>query len=374
MTVEDREASLTRDSDFRGTGTRGSFRQQVGTLLLDRPIFGWPLGADSLLRQRWISFHNRRERLSRNPTGQGYDCDWEWTSDLTIASVFPRAGRSLLRIAFAEWPLGRLPSSQVPSGANPDVTFIVGHRGAERLPLLLATVASLEAQTECSTEVVVVEQDRHSILEGRLPRSVRLVHQPLPRAAMPYSRSWAFNRGAKEAAGRILAFHDNDVLVPASYARELKRVMSVGWEAAQLQRFVFYLDASSTSEVVSATTEAGPQLAICRPELVRQNCKGHTIAVTREAYFRIGGHDEGFLGWGGEDNEFYDRCRLLRFHPWGYLPFLHLWHAPQPEKIRPGPAPAYFEKVMKLPREERARRLAGTPIGRPEGPSPPLVF
>ena len=92
------------------------------------------------------------------------------------------------------------------------------------------------------------------------------------------------------------------------------------------------------------------------------------VAVAREAYLRIGGHDEAFLGWGGEDNEFYDRCRLLRFHPWGYLPFLHLWHAPQPGKVKPGGTLAYLDEAMAVPREERARKLAAHPFGSPEGP------
>ena len=90
--------------------------------------------------------------------------------------------------------------------------------------------------------------------------------------------------------------------------------------------------------------------------------------MTRDAYFRIGGHDEGFLGWGGEDNEFYDRCRLLRLHPWGYLPFLHLWHAPQPEKGKPSRALAHLDEAMAVPREERARRLATVPFGSLDGP------
>ena len=46
----------------------------------------------------------------------------------------------------------------------------------------------------------------------------------------------------------------------------------------------------------------------------------------------IGGFDEGFVDWGGEDDEFYDRCGLLGHCRSGYLPFLHLWHPPQPDR------------------------------------------
>ena len=47
----------------------------------------------------------------------------------------------------------------------------------------------------------------------------------------------------------------------------------------------------------------------------RQLCRtaqGGTIALEREAYFEIGGYDECFVGWGGEDNEFFQRCQTTK--------------------------------------------------------------
>ena len=343
-------------------------RSRLGTLLFDRPRLAWPLYWGGTARRRWAEFRNRGERIVANPVGRGFDCEWRWTSDLTLTRVYPRLGSRLLGVAFAEWPL-RIVDAPITQGQpRPDVTFLIGHRGQTRLPLLQATVRSLLAQERCACEVIVVEQSREPLLPGHLPAGVRLVHQHPPDSGMPYSRSWAFNAGAREAKGRLLVFHDNDVLAPESYAFELLRLAAEGFEAFRLQRFVFYLDEGSTASVVTGRGPGPLDLKGLQPELVRQNCQGHTIAVTREAYFRIGGHDEAFLGWGGEDNEFYDRCRLLRFHPWGYLPFVHLWHAPQPGKSNPAGTLAHLEEVMAVPREERARRLAAFPIGSPDGP------
>ena len=343
-------------------------RRQMGTLALDRPLFAWPLLAPAGTARKWNRFHNRSERLIPNHSGPGFDCDWRWTSDLTVAKVFPWLGVRLLRAALAEWPIGIRNDATSPLRGDPDVSFIVGHRGEERLPHLLSTLASLLGQTGCDTEIVVVEQAEASVLEGRLPAGIRRIHQAPPRAGMPYSRSWAFNRGVREAQGRFVVLHDNDVLAPAAYAAEVVRLGQAGYEAMRLQRFVFYLDQASTArmgEPGAAGSLLGGDPGL---EFVRQNCEGHTIAVDRDAYLRLGGHDEGFLGWGGEDNEFYDRCRLLRFHPWGYLPFVHLWHAPQPGKLRPEGALAHLDEAMAVPREERARRLSALPFGSPEGP------
>ncbi len=184
---------------------------------------------------------------------------------------------------------------------------------------------------------------------------------------MPYSRSWAFNTGVREARGRFVVLHDNDVLAPTGYGAEVLRLGQAGYEAMRLQRFVFYLDQGSTARVCEAGAAGSSLQGTTGLEFVRQNCEGHTIAVNREAYLKIGGHDEAFLGWGGEDNEFYDRCRLLRLHPWGYLPFVHLWHAPQPGKLRPEGALAYLDEAMAIPRQVRARRLSVLPFGSSEG-------
>src|SRR6185436_7324448 len=66
-------------------------------------------------------------------------------------------------------------------------------------------------------------------------------------------------------------------------------------------------------------------------------------------------------------DEFFDRCRLLRFHPWGYLPFLHLFHAPQPGKLKPVTANAYLERVLRIPAAPRAELLAASPSGSSSG-------
>lgn len=321
-----------------------------------------------MARRHWSAFHNRGERLLPNPSGPGYDCDWRWTSDLTLARVFPAAGGRLLRAALDEWPIEMNGSTSAEANDTPEVSFVIGHRGEARLPLLLATISSLLSQEGCAVEVIVVEQARAPLLPALLPRGVRWIHQNPEDPALPFSRSWAFNRGAREARGRVLVCHDNDVLAPSAYASEILRLAGCGYEAMRLQRFVFYLDQAATGRVATSGSAGQGSLGTSEPEFVRQNCQGHTIAITRDAYFRIGGHDETFLDWGGEDNEFFDRCRLLRFHPWAYLPFVHLWHAPQPGKLEPARALTRLERAISIPREERAARLVEGGLGLTTGP------
>lgn len=335
--------------------------------LLELPRWALALGAPGLARALgapWGSLRNRGDTLVRDRDQGG----WlnlprrGWSTPLRFAERHPRAARRLLSLALADWPV-RFAEAPAPAPGLPEVSFVIGHRGDGRVPLLLTTLASVAAQEGASVEAVVVEQAVDPMLSGRLPPWCRYVASVPPRADLPYSRSWAFNVGAREARGRILVLHDNDVCVPARYAAELVRLDAAGFEGARLQRFVFYLDAPSSDVVVSAR-----RLDRAVPAAVVQNCEGHSLALRREAYAALGGHDETFLGWGGEDNEVFDRCLTLRFHDHAYLPMLHLHHPPQPGKDGAKPNQSYFEERMAIPAARRIEELAARPWGRREGP------
>ena len=71
------------------------------------------------------------------------------------------------------------------------------------------------------------------------------------------------------------------------------------------------------------------------PECVVQNLEaGGSLAITRETFYAVGGFDESFVGWGGEDNEFWERAQTRKVWSFGYMPIVHLWHEPQPGKFK----------------------------------------
>jgi hypothetical protein len=339
-------------------------RHKLAANVLDAPRYALALrpGLARLVGRSWVDLHNRGQRLLRRPGQRGVVCDWRWTCPLFYCQTFPRAGQRLLRRALHDWPI-EFRAVPAPT-AEPLVSFIIGHRGQARVPHLLAVLGSIAAQAEVPVECVVVEQSARGELAGLLPSWVRHLHTPPPRPDLPYSRAWAFNSGARAARGRILVCHDNDVCVPARYAAELARVFAAGFEAARLQRFVFYLSEGHAQDIFERHTAGADQ----PPLEVVQNCEGHTLAVARDLYFALGGHDEAFLGWGGEDNEMFDRLRTRRLHDAAYLPFLHLYHPPQPGKGAVHPNTAYFEERLRVPVPQRVRELLARGFGQPAGP------
>ncbi|WP_082151339.1 glycosyltransferase family 2 protein [Caenimonas sp. SL110] len=301
-------------------------RTLMGVLVKDLPVYLPALAGGA---GAWLTARNRDERLDPGPDGIGYRCDWEWTRELHAPQHVPALGRALMRRALHAHPVRRAKTFTPDTSQQPQVCFVIGHRGQARLPHLLATLESIAAQDGARIECVVVEQDVQATLAPHLPDWVRLVHTPPADAGVPYCRSWSLNAGTDAARAPIVILHDNDMLVPVDYAAQVIARMAQGYHVVNLKRFVFYLDADHTRRIF----EGQAALLDAAPETIVQNLEaGGSIAITRDAFERIGGMDESFIGWGGEDNEFWERAQTLRVWPWAYLPIVHLWHAAQPGK------------------------------------------
>lgn len=337
-------------------------KELVGVLLKDLPRYLRALASSG---KAWLTVRNRAERLEAAPDHSGYRCDWRWTSDLHAPKFIPALGRLLMDRALADYPIrsAELPQREV---GTPQVTFLIGHRGMARLPHLLATLQSIAAQQGVVVECIVIEQDTVSQLGPHLPAWVRLVHTPPPAPDMPYCRAWTFNVGAQHARADVLVLHDNDTLVPVDYAASILDRVHRGYDVVNLKRFIFYLTQAHTQAVFDGQAE----LLGATPEVIVQNAEGGgSVAITRAGYNQIGGLDESFIGWGGEDNEFWERAQTLRVWPWANLPLVHLWHAAQQGKQNPAYHTArIYHTLSQLPPGERICRLVERPRGQMSGP------
>lgn len=330
-----------------------TIKQKVGALVFDVPRYAQAVMNWNSRRHGWVMVRNRNEGLSGDPNDIGVRCNWKYCSDLYLPKVFPSLGKGLMRRALKDWPI-RFASD--PRKTKSSVTFIIGHRGANRVPHLLATLKSVAAQVDVGIECLVVEQSEEPEVKNLIPSWVRYVHTPLRSPDQPYNRAWAFNVGAELARTELLIFHDNDMLVPQHYAAEITRHRTNGYEVINVKRFIFYLHKNHSKKILSS---GSLDLSIA-PEVVVQNSEaGGSFAIERPAFFSIGGFDENFVGWGGEDNEFWERAETRAVWPYGYMPIVHLWHEPQPEKALAEQAPAKerYWKLSEIPAVARIEML-----------------
>lgn len=297
-----------------------SLRGKIGAAIFDAPR-----SIAQLLRSEgWARVVNRSDSYSCSQDPFGVQLNSESTSSIHLCDMFPTFGRWLLQKAIGTWEF-RL-AETVDFSGTPQISFVIPHRGCVRQPLLEATIRSI-ASLPGAVECIVVEQDETKKLES-LPGNTRHIHAPHPSNDQGWHKCYAFNVGVRAAKADIVVCHDGDVLVPTGYWDVIRRhLVEHDTPVAYTQRFLFYLSRGTTDRILDKNSTTG--LAHETPECVKQNWTGGTLAITKNAYWEIGGFDESFTGWTGEDREFYDRCKAIDgwFH--GYVPFLHLWHPPQ---------------------------------------------
>ena len=275
-----------------------------------------------------------------------------------------------MTVAFRDWPIRFADSPSSPSG--PSISFLFAHRGQDRLPQLRQVIRSVFGQRDVRVECVVADLSDEPIAD-KLPSNVRYLHVSTAHLAPGWYKAWAFNLAARLASGEILVFQDGDVCAPERYGKELFRTLvDDGYDVASIQRFLFYLDESATRSVLQSDS-----IPVRLPPLrVRQNWKGGTIAVARGTFFALGGFDEGFVDWGGEDDEFYDRCRVVRHCRYGYIPFVHLHHCPQPDRQsadNPNLTRVFPDRVA-TPAADRVAELCSRGFGLSDGPRPEVCY
>ena len=338
---------------------QASLRERLGCWLHERPRTELALAFPGLaprLGSGWLDLRNRRERLRVDGASGGRSCEWADSSRLTVSRIFPRVGPRLLRRALSQWPLAlAADDARVAEGA-PEVSILLPVSGLGREAQFQLALAAARGQQGVATEVIVVELSPRADYRERLPGGVRYHHEASAEGA-PFNKCRALNLGAELARGRVLVLLDADMLVPSRYAAECARVLREV-EAARPARFLFCLDAGSTQRC----TQLGRIDESADLESIIANTP-MPLAVRADTYRDIGGHDESYAGWGGEDSEFLDRLRTRLLSEGGWMPVLHLWHAPaagkQGERNR-----AHHRERMAVPALERIRRLRAGQEGR----------
>ncbi|WP_016910046.1 galactosyltransferase-related protein [Streptomyces xiaopingdaonensis] len=267
---------------------------------------------------------------------------------------------------------GRLPAAEphraasATAQAGPAEVWIVipfrDREGGARTSNLLACLRALADQAEGpGHRVMVVESDG-------APRSRALIEPLVDRYVFApkqgtFNKSWTVNVGAVDARADSLPYLcvlDADILVDRAFvARNVGRLSS-GTHGAHLPfRWSLSLDAVSSRNAVELRTGQGAADVpedVLRGLLLREP-PGGCVWLRTETFHRVGGFDERYEGWGGEDDDFAARLaatdRLVRYDD----QLLHLDH-PRPLMVRDDGTPfnAHVEPMSWRPGTEYGLR------------------
>ena len=327
------------------------FRQIIGCWLNER----WRLevalspALSRVASYGWIDLCNRRESLLQG-SGESRLCAWTDSSFLTVARIFPETGGRLLRHVLEEWPV-RLEEKPKPLSSRPDISVVIPAGGPERSASLQCVVSGFAAQTFRNAEIVVVEYGSAGNASLR-PRGVKHILLEAG-SGKQFNKSRAMNEGVRQSVAPVVLLHDADIVPPAIYLERIVETLAEGWEALRPLRFLFCFDEESSADFCGSRGSSLP----ARVRDVMQNFPGGSTAVRKDVYWEIGGHDEDFEGWGGEDLEFLDRLAMKKLYGGGFAPAIHLWHRQARKKETGDRNNLLMSEKRKRSPEERARCL-----------------
>lgn len=199
----------------------------------------------------------------------------------------------------------------------PYVSVVVTHY--EQPDELARTLAALRRQDHPSDRLEVIVADDGSPREPVVPPGVRLVRQD----DRGFRAAAARNLGAASATGDVLCFLDADTTPEPQYVRRISRLPALLTEAVTVGRRRHADFAGLDSETPVA--EAGPAHELPEPawlldayvrseDLLRADDRSYrhvisaVLACSRAFFDEVGGFDESFSSYGGEDWEWAHRA------------------------------------------------------------------
>lgn len=245
--------------------------------------------------------------------------------------------------------IGRVPHG----GSHPvDVAIVIPFRATpdsqDRVVNLAAVLNALSHQTHPREKyrIIVVESDGEPRWREQFARYCdRYLFAPCPGL---FNKSWTVNVGVVHGArpSELVCIMDGDMLVDHDFiSRNVQRFQEPGTQAHWPYRDLLCLDdwASERARQRRCLESAAKVSTDDLRGVYMRRSPGGCIWVRESLFTRIGGMDERFAGWGGEDEDF--AWRVERYAPLdSYRDVLtHLHHARAPHKAVSGVA-FYDEK------------------------------
>ena len=224
----------------------------------------------------------------------------------------------------------------------PTVSVIIAHYAQPRE--LARTLLALERQDYPRELVEIIVADDGSPEPPRVDDHVRVIAQP----DLGFRVAAARNRGVEAARNDVLVFLDADTSPEPGYLRQIVRLPALTWDAVTVgRRRHADLETVPTSALIG---EAGPAHELAEPAWLREAYGrthdllvadhrsyryliGAVVCCTRRFFDEVGGFDESFTRYGGEDWEWAYRawlCGAVLAH----VPAAVAWHDGPDQALR----------------------------------------
>lgn len=209
-----------------------------------------------------------------------------------------------------------------------DSCYIILHRDnsidRDRTRNLLAVLNHIQSAHNIS--ILVLEQDSkptHELRRELLNRNIN--YQFLYNPGL-FNRSWGYNCGLNIVHQNKIILADNDIILNNNDLVEGLNYLN-NYDIVKPFTKVYDLTSEDTINCIHDN-----KYQISNTSKERQHSiAGGLLMLTRGSFFLVGGYDERFEGWGGEDNEMYLNLfdymvnEKLKIHTFG-KEVIHLFH------------------------------------------------
>lgn len=203
--------------------------------------------------------------------------------------------------------------------AVPTVSCVIPCRDAERSGAIPTVINGIRAQKFPSIEIILVEHDTQQRVSDSALVSRHLLVQSNGR---PFNKAKAFNAGVAVASHPSLVLHDADLVVRGDYISSAHRLLQ-DYEGCHLGKTVIYL----TPDATHVVNQSGVVDGDASFERTVGYFEGGSLACRRSTYWKVGGFNEDFWGYGVEDCEFFERLsQNCRWTDNRTFDFVHMWH------------------------------------------------
>jgi predicted glycosyltransferase involved in capsule biosynthesis len=208
--------------------------------------------------------------------------------------------------------------------SNYSFTYIIGYRHkSDRLQNLRRVLDWINGFA--GVEVLLIEQDKHSKISHLNLKAKHI----FTKSNMPFNKSWAFNVGLKYSNSNIIVFGDSDLIMEPNQFIAALTIMN---QYEMVNPYNSVIDLTQQE----STLPIEQMIQVNRPgrgetDIQKVPLCGGICLFRKDVIYKIGGWNEDFWSWGGEDDFQSIKVRQLLNYTELQAKCYHLYH----EKAQP---------------------------------------
>lgn len=203
----------------------------------------------------------------------------------------------------------------------PKISYVIPCRDIDRSDSIKSVIMGVIGQSFPEIEIWLVEQDIISKIGPNKYPNINYIFVDGNGNSL-FNKSMAFNNGVDKCTSDCVILHDADMLSRVDYTKRVYELLK-NHESLHICGRVIYMNDASTNR----TNAIGSVEHTVEFERIVGYFEGGSLACRRSTYWKYGGFNQDYWGYGVEDCDFF--LRISNTKTWlctNEFDLIHLWH------------------------------------------------